>query len=228
MVVMPSRDSTCWTLVRGAAAGVPEDREDFVRRYAPVIRAYLGARWRLPSEHEEVADGSQEVFLQCFKAGGALERAEPGTSGGFRAFLYGIARNVASASERRRTRNRGELDDADVLPVVASEEATLSAVFDQAWARMIMREARELLERRTPEEGRAALGLQALRLRYESALPSREISAKMGIDAGVVYQLLTDARKEFRGALLEVMASYHPTASKGELERRCIDYLRTL
>ncbi len=43
MAGMGQSDSTCWTLVRGTAAGRPEDRETFVRRCAQVIKAYLAA-----------------------------------------------------------------------------------------------------------------------------------------------------------------------------------------
>ena len=41
---MRSLETTCWTLVRGAADGSSADAEEFVRRYAPVIEAYLAAR----------------------------------------------------------------------------------------------------------------------------------------------------------------------------------------
>ena len=41
-----SADSTRWTVVRDAARGCAASRAEFARRYEPVIRAYLGARWR--------------------------------------------------------------------------------------------------------------------------------------------------------------------------------------
>ncbi len=43
---MTQAASTCWTVIQGAAAGRGDDRDQFARRYAPVVRAYLGARWR--------------------------------------------------------------------------------------------------------------------------------------------------------------------------------------
>ena len=43
---MDPAGSTCWTVIQGAAAGSAADRQDFARRYTPVIRAYLAARWR--------------------------------------------------------------------------------------------------------------------------------------------------------------------------------------
>jgi hypothetical protein len=41
---MAQPESTCWTVIEAAAAGRAGDREDFARRYAPVVRAYLSSR----------------------------------------------------------------------------------------------------------------------------------------------------------------------------------------
>ena len=70
-------DSTRWTVIRRAARGVPEDQAEFVRRYGSVIRAYLGARWRQTPLFDEVDDAAQQVFIDCFKENGALQRADP-------------------------------------------------------------------------------------------------------------------------------------------------------
>ena len=34
------------TLIRGAAAGIAEDRSRFATRYRPAVRAYVGNCWR--------------------------------------------------------------------------------------------------------------------------------------------------------------------------------------
>ena len=65
-------------MILGAAAKQPADQERFAVIYTPLIRAYLAARWRLPLEHEEVGDATQEVLLQCFRDHGALETLDPG------------------------------------------------------------------------------------------------------------------------------------------------------
>src|SRR5690349_11127268 len=101
---MDRADSTCWTVIQGAAAGSATDRDDFVRRYSPVIRAYLTARWQNSTYRQEIEDGVQEVFLESFRHGGILERANPVPPGGFRPFLYGVARNVALRMEARLAR----------------------------------------------------------------------------------------------------------------------------
>src|SRR5215471_2761171 len=98
---MPSPESTCWTVIRAAAAGSPTDREELARRYLSVVRAYLAARWRGAPLLAERDDAVQEVFVECFRRGGALEAAGAGRVPGFRAFLYGVIRNVARRFESR-------------------------------------------------------------------------------------------------------------------------------
>ena len=90
-----SSDSTRWTVIRRAAEGVPQARSEFASRYGPVIRAYLGARWRGTTFFHDVDDAAQQVFLDCFKENGALGRVDPERGTGFRPFLYGVVRNVA-------------------------------------------------------------------------------------------------------------------------------------
>src|SRR5262245_14743702 len=99
---MPSPDSTCWTVLRDAAAGASTAREAFAGRYESMVRAYLAARWRASPLAQELDDAVQEVFVECLRHGGGLERVRPDRAGGFRAFLYGLVRNVALRFEQRR------------------------------------------------------------------------------------------------------------------------------
>jgi len=43
---MLTSESTCWTVIRAAAAGSSADRDELARCYLGVVRAYLAARWR--------------------------------------------------------------------------------------------------------------------------------------------------------------------------------------
>ena len=83
---------TCWTLIHAAALGRPVEREEFTRRYLTTVRAYLTARWQGTWLEGEIDDVVQEVFMACFRKGGALERVDTDRPGGFSAFLYGIVR----------------------------------------------------------------------------------------------------------------------------------------
>src|SRR5215213_7335839 len=138
---MPASESTCWTVIRGAAAGSPADREELARRYLGVIRAYLGARWRVSGLRTDLDDAVQEVFVECFRSGGALEAAVSGRVPNFRAFLYGVVRNVARRFEGRPARAAGPLAE------VPADEESLSRTFERSWARALMAEAAGLQRR---------------------------------------------------------------------------------
>ncbi len=129
---MPTSESTCWTVIRAAAAGSPADREELARRYLGVVRAYLAARWRGSTLRNDLDDATQEVFVECFRRGGALEAAGAGRVPGFRAFLYGVIRNVARRFESRPVRAAG------TTPEIPADESSQSRLFDRTWARAIM------------------------------------------------------------------------------------------
>src|SRR5262245_5871579 len=142
---MPTTDSTCWTVIRAAAAGSPADREELARRYLGVVRAYLTARWRTSALLGERDDAAQEVFVECFRQGGLLDAVGTGRVSSFRAFLYGVIRNVARRFESRPIRAAGP------LPEVAADDASQSRVFDRTWAQALMVEAAQLQRRQAAE-----------------------------------------------------------------------------
>ena len=219
---MTSGESTCWTVVRGAAAGDAAQCAEFVRRYEPVVRAYLGARWRGGPLAQETDDAAQEVFLDCLAPGGAVARADPARPGGFRAFLFGVARNVALRVERRRARDRlrpgaGAVDPDEVV----ADATSPSAAFDRAWARAILREAAARQREAARTAGPAALRrVELLALRFEQGLPIRDIAARWGEAPRHVHHEYERARDEYRAALREVVAFRVP-GTPGEVEREC-------
>ncbi len=222
-------DSTRWTVVLGAAACRDADRDSFCRQYGPVIRAYLAARWRLPSDHERVLDATQEVFLDCLKPNGALSRVDSERATGFRAYLYGVVSNVAAVTERRYARQRERQARGNVdLDTLAPAEPTLSRVFDRAWAELLLTEAYDLMSKRAGTDPRGERCITALKLRFREAMPPRDIAERLQAPIDDVYQLLKTGKRRFRAALLTAMATYHPNASEQELERRCMDLLALL
>jgi RNA polymerase sigma-70 factor (ECF subfamily) len=209
--------TTWWTLIEGAAAGDPGARSLFARRYLEVVRGYVAARWRAPALRAQVDDAVQESFLELLREGGALGRAE--TRGGrpFRAFLYGVARNVARRFEERLARSGAPLD-ADA---VASDDEGPSRALDRAWARALVREAGERHRRRAIAGGEAALRrVEILRLRFEDGLPIREIAARFGADPARIHHDYARARAEFRDALREVVGEHH-AGSAPEVDEEC-------
>jgi len=203
-------------MIRGAAAGRPTDRDEFSRRYAQVIRAYLAARWRGSVLVGEIEDAIQEVFVDCFREDGALGRADPGRPGGFRAFLYGVVRHVAQRIERARAKTGLRLGDEHDVP---ARQRSLSAEFDRAWASAIMRQAARLQGNLARAAGPDAIRrLELLRLRFHEGMPIREIAELWNEEAARIHHQYAKARAEFRSALHTVVAE-HLTASTPKIEK---------
>ena len=212
-----SSDATCWTVIEGAAAGHPRKREEFARRYLPVVRAYLGARWREAGLTDCVDDAVQEVFLTCFKAGGALGRVDPERRGGFRAFFYGVVRNIALRVETRGARPKEQRLPSSFDP--PADEEGLSRAFDRAWALALLDEADERYEAAARQKGDAALRrVELLRRRFQEDLPIREIAQQWNEDPARLHKEYARAREQFRATLVDVVGFHHPSATRPEAE----------
>jgi RNA polymerase sigma-70 factor (ECF subfamily) len=227
--VTQGAQDTRWSLIHDAARGEAAARTAFARAYEPVIRAYLGARWRGSPLVGEIDDAVQEVFVDCFKDAGALERVDPARGPGFRAFLRGVVRNVALRAERsgarRKARPGSAAFDADR---VATDEDALSTVFDRAWAKAVVRQAAALQVEHARAKGDGALRrVELLRLRFEEGLPVRTIADRWGAEPTDVHRAYARARREFEVALREVVTGVHP-GSKEEVRAECLRILRAL
>ena len=73
--------STCWTMIQDAADGDAASREEFARRYAPVLEAYLQARWR-DTRSGDVGDAASECRLQVVSGGAAAQAEQAGAQRG--------------------------------------------------------------------------------------------------------------------------------------------------
>jgi RNA polymerase sigma-70 factor (ECF subfamily) len=190
-----------------------------------VIRSYLGARWRGGPLAGEIDDAAQEVFVECFRPDGPLRRADPDAPGGFRAYLFGVVRNVARGVEKRVRRDRavGGID----LDGVQAREAPLSAVFDRAWTAALLRAAGERQAENARGDHRPARRVELLRLRFGEDLPIREIAALWGEEAAPLHEEYRTARKEFLAALREVVHERNGGTPE-EVEAECGRLLDTL
>lgn len=218
---------TSWTQIHRAVNGEDAARSAFAKRYETLVRRWFGARWRGHALYDSIDDASQEVFLQCFN--GALERADPNRSGGFRAFFYGVIRKVAQRFEERRARELKRKDPKTFhAEKLESDETTLAGVFDRAWARALMKQTWELNEERAREHGDAHVKrIELLRLRFEEGLPIRDIARRWEADPVQVHRDYAKARKEFKKTLLEVVREHEDSAGK-ELEAKCSEILHLL
>lgn len=213
---------TCWTLIDGAARGDSSSRQEFGRLYEPSVRAYLRARWRGSPRIQDVDDAVQEVFLECFRDGGVLSKADRERGSGFRALLYGVTRFVALRHERaggKAYQRRGP-DPAD-LEALPGGDASLSRVFDRSWARSLVREAVAEQGRRAGDgDDGAQRRVELLRLRFDDGLPIRDIAARWGEDPALVHRAYARARNEFLGCLREVVKFHLPHAA-GQVDAEC-------
>lgn len=218
------------TLIQGAAAGKHDDRSLFSHRYLPVIRAYIAARWRNTPQIQHLDDAVQEVFVECFRDHGALSGYDPDQKGGFRAFLFGVVRNVALRFERNAARKQGreQNPDSSHLVNIPSGDDNLATVFDRAWATTIMAQAKDRMQQLAMVKGAAfRRRYEILRLRFEEELPIREIASRWQEDPATVHREYRRSREEFRQNLRQVVA-YHAAGAPEDLDRECARLLGLL
>ena len=230
LIPMASAQTTCWTLIQAASQGESAHREAFTRRYEPAVRAYLLARWKGSPLTQELDDTCQEFFLECFRDGGPLVRVEKGRAGGFRAFLFGIVRNVARRCEQRSARQHSRASTGDIdLEYVESDDSGPAEAFGRAWAEALLNEAAERHAENARQAGPAAeKRIELLRLRFREGLPIREIAKDWEVDAARLHREYAKARDEYSQALYDVVLFHHPEATSAEVQRECLDLLAVL
>lgn len=223
-------ETTCWTIIEAAAAGNEKDRDVFARRFMPVVHAYLKARWHQTRFADEVDDVAQDVFVECFRSGGPLERADRQRPGGFHAFLYAVVRNIALRTERKQAKyTASQKAGGSGVAEFQADETSLSRVFDRAWAAGLLEEAANRQAAIAIQKGDEALKrVELLRLRFQEGLPIRQIADQWQIDAKIVHREYSKARNEFSQALRMVVSVHYNTASKAEIDRQCQGLLHVL
>lgn len=192
-------------MIERAADGQPSQRDDFARRYLPVVRDFLRARWRDSRWETEVDDAVQEVFIQCFKPGGALGRVRR-DGRAFHSFLFGVATNVALQFERRNARRAARETIRDEVPdhVMDQDDHGLSRVFDRSFARAIVREAADRMRAAAGDHERLRR-VELLDRRFGSNQPIREIAAEWNVPAEKLHREYAKAAREFRAAMRETL-----------------------
>ena len=223
----PKSETTCWTLIDKAAHGDEVMRNEFSLKYYSVVRNYLSARWKKSNLASSIDDACQEVFVECLRTEGPLHRAERGRSGGFRAFLFGIVRNVARRTEQLRERRPlpGDVE----LQHIDADETSLSKVFDRVWAVAIMKEAGERQAMRAASIGDDAIKrVELLKLRFRDGLPIRAIAKQWGVETVRLHREYSKARKEFLCSLREVVWEQNDGVNSREVDQRCLELIEML
>jgi len=222
-------DATCWTLIECAAAGDRGARDTFAERYLPLVRDYLEARWRARLSRSELEDAVQDVFVECLKSEGVLEHNRTRRGQGFQGYLLGAVRHVALRIEERGARRLdGERHPAPELELVPADEASCSRVFDRSWAATIMRRAAELQQEQARARGVAALRrVELLRRIFQDGQRIADIAREWGELPEGLHREYARARKEFAGALREIV-SFHAPHSDAAIERECVELIGLL
>ncbi|MCA8968239.1 MAG: sigma-70 family RNA polymerase sigma factor [Planctomycetes bacterium] len=214
---------TCWHVVDRARHGDDDARGELASSYMAVVRAFLAKRWHSGPSSQLVDDALQEVFVDLYKEGGALGRFESAKGTSFRAFLFGVTKNVALRHEERAKRERSRRVDQgsrgfDAWP---SDDTAVSRVFDREWAVALMQRARTRLETLAAEKGDAALlRVEILRQRFEEGRPIRDIAQQLDLDASKAHHEYAKAREEFKTSLRAEIA-FHVSGTKEQLDHEC-------
>jgi len=221
-------DETCWSMVQQAAEGDTGAQSIFARTYLDVVKAYLGARWRGSPIRDRLDDAVQDVFMDCFRAEGALGRVERDHRAGFRTFLHGVVRNVALRHEERAGRAREQAPSTFDAERVSDASEPLSRLWDKSWARALLARAGERQKRWAEQDGEAGRRrIELLRLRFREGLPIRDIAEKWGMDPAVIHAEYRRAREEFKDALREEVSFHNPGAPTA-IEKECEELLSLL
>lgn len=225
---MTDKDITCWTLIRDAAGGDAAARARFSGVYLDVVRAYLFTRWRGGPFLPRLEDAVQDVFLECFRADGALSRLDPDGSGAFKTWLYAVVRNVALRHEERARLKREGPPPSDVdLGRIAAADESLSVLFDREWARAILRRASERQREWALRDGDAGRRrLELLEQRFGEGRPIRDIARQWNMDADRLHAEFRRAREEFKRALRAEVEFQNP-GSPSAIDKECLRLLGT-
>lgn len=195
-----------WQLARAAATGDEEARTQFWNRHVRAVHLWLWFRWRHSSLRGFVDDATQEVFLECFRPGGALAHLEVDKAAhGVVAFLRGVVRNVAHRLERTQQRqlaHRRQLREA--MPMQPANGDDAAERIDTAWQHGQVAAALSRLDRE--EAGASPHSLRAfLKAHFEDGLPVHTIAAAWQMKPEHVHELRRRACRRFRDCLLRVM-----------------------
>ena len=180
-----ARGGTDETVEAGLLAG---------ERLALLVEQHADFVWRslrrMGVGETQADDATQEVFIVTSQK---LERVEPGRE---RAFLYGVAMNVAAHVRRSRARSREVAETPETLAAVDKAPDPEMRLAD-AQARALLDRVLETLS----EELRAVFVLFEL-----EEMTMIDIARLLDVPAGTVASRLRRAREDFHAAAARVRA----------------------
>jgi DNA-directed RNA polymerase specialized sigma24 family protein len=216
--------STHWSLLRRAAEGGEGGRhlEEFLRHYEPALRSFLLHNRGL--SEADAADVLQAFLADKVLAGDFLARARP-EGGRFRSFVRVALHNYLMSWYRRNRRwMQAEIRPNEELPVRVQPDATALS-FDAEWARGVLEDALERLERRYRESGEevrwAIFEARLLRPARQGKAPEPYARIRQRFDLpspSEAYQMLNLAKEHLRQYLMEIVREYSPGEDQVQAE----------
>ena len=194
-----------WALVGLIGENVPDAAREFAFRYDRFVRRVLTKRWLGTIYRTHFDDAVQDVFVECFKPGGVLAKADSSRGGAFRSLLFRVTCNVAARYERNHNRDlrliSKELtdthgEDSGAFLQITREE--VAEVVSEALRRMSQHTAVEVRER--------------AQLLIQHSCDGQKIIHLAGGDTETAERLHrqhSKAKREFQTFLSEVIQSHY-------------------
>lgn len=208
--------STDWSEVRHAAGDTCHALDRLLRRYLPALKAYLVTVKRLSAD--EADDLLQDFVVEKIVQDQLIAHADH-HRGRFRTFLLTVLNNYqASHWRRRHTRRRapaGKLVSLEDQGGVADHHTTPEAVYELAWARQVLGETLERMQRTCREQRRPDLWgvfdgrVVAPLLRQTAATPYEQLVARFAFASPAqASNALVTAKRLYVRTLRGVIAEY--------------------
>jgi RNA polymerase sigma factor (sigma-70 family) len=172
-------------LLEAWAAGDRSAGEElFSRHFEPVVRFFQN---KIDRDHDDLI---QKTFLGCLE-GRALFRGD----GSFRAFMFGVARNVLGKHLRQRYREPSALDFAHVSVAELGDSPSHLVAEDQRQQLMLH------ALRRIPIDHQIVLELH-----YWEGMTATEVGEMLGVPVGTAKTRLRRAKQLLAAELADLLA----------------------
>lgn len=170
-------------LYRAWVGGDRKAGSALIERHFPAIERFFASK----TQGGAADDLVQQTFLRCVQAPRDSFRAE----GSFRAFLFGIAKNVLFEHIRARTRGQREVPDFAVSTIVDLMPGASTLLARQSETRLLV-----MALQRIPLELQLLLELY-----YWEEMPLSELAEVFEVPAGTIKSRLFRARNLVREAM---------------------------
>lgn len=224
---MASFPTTHWTFIRELRGASGSSREEmvssFLVRYMPPMADYVRYKFRLPA-------ADLDDLMQDFVADRVIRRSVLDYAcenrGSLRAFLRTCLSNFTKTWLTRQARGRSLSAQAIGLDDWQASDPRGACHFDVAWAQHIIRQGVARLRNECEDQDGALVWAVFESRMYlpmlEGQAPTsyKILSARLGVEAKALANLLTTAKRKLKNHLLDLIGDYTVDAAEAEGEIR--------